>query len=214
MIRKFHGTNRLLTTWFPSSHTQHKCFDLLLLICLITCFGYCQYFASSDDDESYVAFNFTSTHHHQMQNPFIFIPWINLHRQIDRNLVDFKNRLLPSNGFEASHAHALHARWISLPISSRIGRRSCDIKSSEPSDLRHEFLDTTVKQNIKNNNPVARNFASIRYSDAEPVILEMGNSKCLVRSLVLDTETTGFFRDGERIIEIAQGSFIIKIKMM
>ncbi|ESR32692.1 hypothetical protein CICLE_v100054352mg, partial [Citrus x clementina] len=101
------------------------------------------------------------------------------------------------------HAHALHARWISRPISARIGQRSCDLKSSEPSNLRHEFLDTTGEQNIKNNISLARNFASIRYSDAEPIILEMGNSKCLVRLFGLDIETTGFFRDGERIIEIA-----------
>ncbi|KAH9766046.1 exonuclease domain-containing protein [Citrus sinensis] len=101
------------------------------------------------------------------------------------------------------HAHALHARWISRPISARIGQRSCDLKSSEPSNLRHEFLDTTGEQNIKNNNSLSRNFASIRYSDAEPIILEMGNSKCLVRLFGLDIETTGFFRDGERIIEIA-----------
>ncbi|KAK9182238.1 hypothetical protein WN944_025381 [Citrus x changshan-huyou] len=86
-------------------------------------------------------------------------------------------RLLPSNGFEASHAHALHARWISRPLAARIGQRSCDFKGSEPSNLRHEFSDTTVEQNTKNNNSVARNFASIWHSDAEPIILEMGNSK-------------------------------------
>ena len=204
-IRKVSHHQAFLTTSFPSSHTQHKWFDLMQLICLIICFGYCQYFMSSNDDEGYVAFNFASTHHPQMQNPFISFLGSTYVGRLTESLFTSRStfRLLPSNGFEASHAHALHARWISRRIAARIGQRSCDFKGSEPSNLRHEFLDTTVEQNTKNNNSVDRNFASIWHSDAEPIILEMGNSKFLVRLFGLDIETTWIFRDGERIIEFA-----------
>lgn len=100
-----------------------------------------------------------------------------------------------SNGFEASQVHAFQARHISA---------GTNIKGGEPSNHRNEFLDGILKENTQNYRPVSSScFTSIQYSDAEPKILEKGDSKQKVKVFVMDIETTGFYRERERIIEIA-----------
>ena len=88
------------------------------------------------------------------------------------------------------------------PKSTVSGLRTRDIEKSEPSNVRHEFLDGEVQASTANSS-VSRSFRSIQLCDAKRQNLESQDPKQLVRVFISDIETTCFCKESGRIIEIA-----------
>lgn len=80
--------------------------------------------------------------------------------------------------------------------------RTRNIEKSEPSKVRHEFLDGEVQPSTVISS-VSSCFRSIQYCDAERQILENWDPKQLVNIFVFDFETTSVCRENGRIVEVA-----------